>query len=269
MNENLIFDVGMHTGRDTEFYLKKGFNVIGVEANPELVKSNLSKFNEYLSDGRLIICDYAIADYEGEVQFYVNNLHDDWGTISEDFASRNEKIGTMNSIIQVKCQPFINILSKYGVPYYLKIDIEGADMLCIKDLYSLPEKPRYVSIEAGLNSFNETFSELSLLWNLGYRSFKIVNQAVNKDIVCPHPPLEGDFVDYHFDGTCSGLFGEETLGRWLNIEETLTEYKKLLWESKYFGANGKLYRSIFHKAYTVLKREPVGWYDFHAKLADI
>jgi len=24
MNNSLIFDVGMHTGRDTEFYLKKG-----------------------------------------------------------------------------------------------------------------------------------------------------------------------------------------------------------------------------------------------------
>lgn len=38
MNNSLIIDVGMHTGRDTEFYLKKGFNVVAIEANPELVK---------------------------------------------------------------------------------------------------------------------------------------------------------------------------------------------------------------------------------------
>ena len=34
---DLIMDVGMHRGEDAEFYLKKGFRVVGVEANPELV----------------------------------------------------------------------------------------------------------------------------------------------------------------------------------------------------------------------------------------
>ena len=35
--KNLIFDIGMHIGQDTEFYLKKGFCVVAVEANPKLV----------------------------------------------------------------------------------------------------------------------------------------------------------------------------------------------------------------------------------------
>ena len=34
---NLIYDVGLHLGEDTEYYLKKGFRVIAFEANPELV----------------------------------------------------------------------------------------------------------------------------------------------------------------------------------------------------------------------------------------
>ena len=33
VNLNLVFDIGMHLGADTEFYLKKGFNVIGFEAS--------------------------------------------------------------------------------------------------------------------------------------------------------------------------------------------------------------------------------------------
>jgi hypothetical protein len=37
-NPNLIYDVGMHTGQDTEFYLAKGFNVIAIEANPLLMQ---------------------------------------------------------------------------------------------------------------------------------------------------------------------------------------------------------------------------------------
>jgi hypothetical protein len=39
MDENLIFDVGMHKDEDADFYLKKGFPVIGVEANPEPARS--------------------------------------------------------------------------------------------------------------------------------------------------------------------------------------------------------------------------------------
>jgi len=38
LKNNLIFDVGMHKGEDTDFYIKKGFDVIGFEANPELIK---------------------------------------------------------------------------------------------------------------------------------------------------------------------------------------------------------------------------------------
>jgi FkbM family methyltransferase len=266
VTEQLIFDIGMHTGRDTEFYLKKGFKVVAIEANPQLVKSAHQKFRDYIQTGKLEIFEVAIAENMGEIEFYVNDQHDDWGTISKEFAQRNEKIGTSNSVIKVQCSPLRNILEKFPTPYYVKIDIEGADVLCLKDLFSLSQRPRYVSIEAGLNSFEETFTELSLLWNLGYKHFKIVNQALNQSVKCPNPSLEGSYVDYKFDGTCSGPFGEEAPGYWLGVEEALMRYRKILWESKYFGANGRFYRTFLHKSYNALKGTPVGWYDFHAKL---
>jgi FkbM family methyltransferase len=268
MPENLIFDIGMHTGRDTEFYLMKGFKVVAVEANPQLVAAARIQFRDQIKSGQLIIFDHAIAEQEGEIDFFINNQHDDWGTISRDFAFRNERLGTQNSIIRVKCSPFRNILNQFPAPYYVKIDIEGADIFCLKDFFAIVHKPKYISIEAGLNSFDDTFTELSLLWNLGYRQFKIVNQALNKSVKCPNPSKEGQYVDYCFDATCSGPFGEEAPGEWRGIEETLMRYRKVLWESKYFGANGKLYRTPLHKLYNVLNGTPVGWYDFHAKLGD-
>lgn len=268
MNRSLIFDVGMHTGRDTEFYLRKGFDVVAIEANPELVKRARSHFVDALSNKSLILHDIAVADYDGEMDFYVNQQRDIWGTTAKEFASRNERLGTNNTVIQVKCTRFQNILRKHGIPYYLKIDIEGADILCLKALMEFCERPKYISIEAGLNSFEETFTELSLLWVLGYREFKIVNQALNSTVKCQNPPLEGVFVDYQFDGACSGPFGEEAPGKWMSVEETFIRYRRLLAEQKYFGADGKLYRTILHKMYEVLKGERIGWYDFHAKLAD-
>ena len=45
VNSNLIYDVGLHEGQDTAYYLWKGFRVLAVEANPELTQAAQSKFS--------------------------------------------------------------------------------------------------------------------------------------------------------------------------------------------------------------------------------
>lgn len=267
MNSKLIIDVGMHTGRDTEFYLRKGFDVVAVEANPELVRLARLHFRDALATGKLVLYGCAVTDYDGEIDFYVNSKHDDWGTTSNEFALRNELLGTDNKLIRVNCIRFQNILMQHGIPYYLKIDIEGSDILCLKALKSFNDRPKYVSIEADFSSFENACSELTLLLELGYNKFKIVNQELNSKVRCHNPPLEGFFTDYCFDGTCSGPFGEESPGRWMAIEETMAKSRILVAEQRYFGASGRFYRTFLHKMYEVIKREPVGWYDIHAKLA--
>ena len=37
MNRELIYDVGMNTGDDTAYYLNRGYRVVAIEANPDLV----------------------------------------------------------------------------------------------------------------------------------------------------------------------------------------------------------------------------------------
>lgn len=258
----------MHVGKDTEFYIKKGFDVVAVEANPGLVKAAKSKFHDELASGSLVIWDIAIADHEGEVEFYINEQKDDWSTISKEFADKYERLGTSNRPVKVKCTRFENILKKHGIPYYLKIDIEGADKLCLEGLKAFNEKPKYLSIEAGLKSSEDSVTELSLLKDLGYNKFKIVNQAINHKIKCQNPPLEGLYVDFHFDGHCSGPFGDEAPGTWMTIKETRRKYRRIIAEQKYFGADGIFYQNRIHKLYESILKEPIGWYDIHAKHAD-
>jgi len=45
MNKNLIIDVGVHQGEDTEYYLKKGFCVVGIEADPQLYEPQKIDYN--------------------------------------------------------------------------------------------------------------------------------------------------------------------------------------------------------------------------------
>ena len=50
-HEDLIYDVGMHRGEDTQFYLRKGFRVVAFEANPENVSFCRNKFRESIDHG--------------------------------------------------------------------------------------------------------------------------------------------------------------------------------------------------------------------------
>lgn len=263
-----MIDAGMHTGLDTAFYLAKGFKVAAIEANPALVAAAAKKFRGPITTGQLRIFPVAIAAQSGIVDFWINQQHDDWGTTDSSFAARNEKAGFPNVKVTVPARSFHEILDEVGTPYYLKIDIEGADSLCLEALRAR-EKPKYVSIEGSLSSFEEASKELALLSSLGYRKFKIVNQAMNHTIRCPNPPLEGQYVDATFDeGKSSGPFGEEAPGKWREAGETTRRIRQLVREQHHYGMTGKHFKTAWgslYKRWRLFRGEPVAWWDIHAR----
>jgi FkbM family methyltransferase len=242
MHTNVIYDVGAHVGEDTEFYLKKGFKVVAVEANPALVSYLKERFHANLSDGSLVIVDSAIADKSGMVSFYVNE-RSCWGTIDFAFAERNAMLGCPSQVDQVQAVTFTEVLRQYGVPYYLKIDIEGADTLCLKGLAESPEKPRYMSIESDKRSWKALMQEFQLLKSLGYSKFKIVDQALVPQQRTPSPSVEGRDVSHVFEPGASGLFGGELPGKWLTMGQAIRRYR-LIYLSYYLsGDSGILHRA--------------------------
>lgn len=67
-----VFDVGLHRGEDTRFYLAKGFDVVAVEAMPDLARRAAKELRDYVDSGQLVIENVAIAEEAGPVSFYVN-----------------------------------------------------------------------------------------------------------------------------------------------------------------------------------------------------
>jgi len=261
-----IFDVGMHTGKDTQFYLDKGFRVVAIEARPDLVEENRRKFKTYLDANLLEIVPCAVARTEGSMPFYVFPEKDDWGTLDSDYAQRNIARGKKHYTVEVPTIPFSSVLERYGVPYYLKIDIEGADILCVEALHGFLNRPKYLSIETHLTNFEQTFGTVAHLFALGYRRFKIVNQDLNSLRFCPDPPLEGKYVNACFDSEMSGPFGEEAPGVWRGVEESLTALRRIAKLQRFFSPEGSLYRYawVYNGICRRLGREPIGWYDLHA-----
>ncbi|MEO6157285.1 MAG: FkbM family methyltransferase, partial [Ilumatobacteraceae bacterium] len=211
----LIIDVGMNNGRDSLFYLQKGFRVVAIEANPALADAGRELMASYVESGQLVIEDVGLGVDAGEMIFFVNIDNDHWSSFNREWGTRN---GTRYYEIPVQCVTPQSIFEKYGMPYYLKIDIEGSDITVVRALSSFMDRPRYISIEENQTSY---FAEL---WAAGFKHFKLVNQRSLSEVKCPYPPLEGKYVDAAFDGTTSGPFGEEAPGTWVSLDIALELY---------------------------------------------
>jgi len=263
MNAQLIYDVGAHLGEDVDFYLRKGFKVVAIEANPVLAERLRERFRSNLSDGSLSMVDAAIAEKAGEVDFYVNQSNSVWGTIRPEWAERNAILGAPSRLVRVKAITFPEVLSKHGVPYYLKIDIEGADVLCLACLIGKPDRPKFVSIESEKRSWNALLHEFETFKVLGYSRFKIVDQRQIDRQKPLNPAAEGHHVEHRFEPGSSGLFGKELPGKWLTARQAIRRYRFIFLKYRLFGDFGILRILLRVPGFRKILK-PAPWYDTHA-----
>ncbi len=175
MDRDLIIDVGANNGDDTAHYLARGFRVVTVEANPELVKGLEARFADAIRDGRLVIEGVGVTDRSGEATFYVSRANSEWSAFDYGTASR----GGVADAVTAPSATMTDLFRRHGVPYYLKVDIEGNDGLCLEALDS-DDLPVFVSVEA------HRLEYLATLWAKGYRHFRVVDQTRHN--LSPLPP---------------------------------------------------------------------------------
>jgi FkbM family methyltransferase len=272
-HSDLVFDLGLHKGEDTGFYLAKGFRVVAFEADPELISECRDRFSAEIASGRLEIVEGAIVDSPAvgdTITFYKNPAVTVWGTVDPAWRDRNERAGWESEEITVPAVDFGRCIEKYGIPYYMKIDIEGADILSLKKLGDFEPKPDYVSIESSKVSLEAIDTELDILQGLGYDSFKAVQQATVPGSVAPRPAFEGSDIDYTFPRDASGLFGRELAGKWLNRGQVKRSYRWIFVGYRIFGNDtfvrkNRITRKMWQLLQRLLRRPIPGWFDTHAR----
>lgn len=244
--EKIVLDLGMHNGDDTDFYLKKGFKVVAVEANPLLTQEARARFSDALAQDRLRIFNKAIAEVAGTIEFYIHPTKSDWSSCSKTMA---ESDGSRAQRISIESTTLEGIFAEVGTPYYMKVDIEGFDTAVASQLFYIKNKPRHVSFEISKANFGGIFA---WLYVSGYSSFQFVNQMLNSERSLPLKQAEGDTISYAFTKYSSGSFGDDLPHeKWLSYEDALTYYTK--------------YREL---KFADNKELAVGWLDVHARLAE-
>jgi FkbM family methyltransferase len=268
---DLIYDIGMHEGEDSKFYLLKGFRVVAVEADCELCEAAAERLRQFTATGQLTIVNLAIAPERGPATFYRSALSG-WGTVVDQWRKDNAARGVASEAIEVEAITLADLVRRNGDAFYMKIDIEGMDRTALESLVTSASRPRYLSMETSF-SRNPTFAavtaDFKILAKLGYDRFKIVDQRAVPEQTPPAPPSAGRYVPYRFLNGESGLFGEEAPGDWLTLDGALAAFRRLIrskWIQVLLYRKLRLYLFYCAIIHRLSGRYPnLGWYDIHAK----
>jgi FkbM family methyltransferase len=249
MVPDLIYDVGMNDGADTAYYLSRGFRVVAIEADPRKAAEAADRFAKEIRANRLHILNIGIAAEDGELPFWICEERPEWSSFDQEIASRD---GCKHHQIIVRSQGFHSIIKEFGVPYYLKIDIDGNDVLCIRDL-DRNELQKFISMEV------TDVKHFALLAELGFKRFKCISQYTFIPMELPPTPEQRRYErlewlsktrnpiirafrrfggrawleptrrvgHWTFPNGSSGPFGEDLPGRWLSYQELVGTYEYL------------------------------------------
>src|SRR5438093_6042745 len=132
---DLVFDVGMHVGEDTAYYLECGYRVVAVEANPRLIEDAAVRFAQAIEEGRLELVHAVVVEQGGQALTFHLSRRTIWSSLDRELAERE---GLYERAVEVPSVSLAELMSERGAPLYCKIDIEGADLAALGSLDGAP-----------------------------------------------------------------------------------------------------------------------------------
>jgi len=220
VHQDLIFDIGMSEGNDTDFYLRKGFRVLGVEADPAVYAKLTERFAEPLTTGRLSIIHKAAFSQAGQqITFFSNAEVQGHSRVMQNPREFANKRG---NVVEVETIDWPSLVRQAGTPYFCKVDIETSEEKFLSSIIGARTIPEYMSAEV------HTFEPIELLHKIGYEKFRLINQTILNTFPIPNPPLEGEYVQARWVHA-SGLFGKELPGKeWYSFDQIRSLYQAIL-----------------------------------------
>ena len=128
----LVFDIGANVGNRIDTFLEIGAKIVAVEPQQRCVQILMEKFGNKIS-----IENIGLSQSEGILEFHIA----DESTISSFSKEFITKTGSSRfrrnewkETIQVPVSTCDNLIEKYGIPDFCKIDVEGFELEVLKGL---------------------------------------------------------------------------------------------------------------------------------------
>lgn len=174
----LLFDIGANIGNWTLANIGDN-KIICVEASPTTFEKLIHNVQ---NKGNIIPLNYAVSDVSTDtVIFYESNsnilstLDKKWLEDSRSRFGINSPFGgyVPHKEINVKTITLDKLITTYGIPDLLKIDVEGAENIVLR---SLTSKAKLICFEWASEWNVETIECIDHLVKIGYNQFHVQNQ---------------------------------------------------------------------------------------------
>ena len=162
---DLLFDVGAHIGDKSQQFLNKKRKVIMIEPLPKCVEELKSKFKDYKN---IEILQKALGKKKGNTTLMINSKVPTLSTMSDHWKKGRFSNQIWDTKILVEMTTLDELIKAYGLPSYIKIDVEGYEL---DVLMGLTQKAGIISFEFTSEFFDQTILCLNYLKKIGYKEY--------------------------------------------------------------------------------------------------
>ena len=167
----MFFDIGANIGNWALVNIDKCDKIISVEASP----ITFNRLVDNCKNDKIILLNYAVCNNNGnDITFYQADC-DVISTINKDWLTSDTSRFYNYPYKEIICKTISidDLIEDYGIPDFIKIDVEGGEYDCIT---SLTQKIKLISFEWASETNTVTLQCIDYLFHLGYTHYYIQNE---------------------------------------------------------------------------------------------
>lgn len=168
-HNQLVFDIGANKGNKVNAFLKMGYNVIALEPEKKATETLEYRFKNAKN---FTLIKKGISDTEGELELHItdarsglNTFSNKWvESLNDNTENRWHESKKFENSYKVPVTTIEHLNNEFGIPYFIKIDVEGFEIHVINGMKRLP---KFLTFELNLPEFvvdgNKIISYISFL----------------------------------------------------------------------------------------------------------